>query len=528
PVRRPAGHRCHRPHRHQHPRRRPHAGGRHAARAVPAAVRAGGREAGRLGATAGPGRRAGGGGLEHERARPFPPRAALGAARRPRRAAADLPADRLRRPDPGHPGRHGRGRLRLHVPHVRGGAGRRRPEPGGRGRGRRHRGGPPHPRRGCPPAHRPAQGRGSLPHRRPAVLRRRQPPGQPAGPAGAQAQGVHPAYAHGADRRCQRRACPVQPGRTLPAPAHRPGAVGPAGTAAQGAGEDGHAAERGRALPGPRFRRGADGSRASGRHAGRRRLSRRRAVAVPPPWAILGRGRQGLATDIHREQHMRSGNPALNEKTFLDVGSGQVLVHDDKAMTLNGTVNKTGLLLLLVVLTASYTWSLFDPYNPGAVMPWIWGGAIGGFVVALVTVFKKAWAPFTAPLYDALEGLFVGALSAWFELQFPGIVMQAVMLTFGVLAALLLAYKSGLIKATENFKLGVVAATGGIALLYLVNIGMRLFGLDGFGFIHESGLLGIGFSVFVVIIAALNLVLDFDFIESGVEAGAPKYMEWYG
>jgi uncharacterized YccA/Bax inhibitor family protein len=226
---------------------------------------------------------------------------------------------------------------------------------------------------------------------------------------------------------------------------------------------------------------------------------------------------------------MRSGNPALNSNTFLDIGSGELVTRaPGEVMTINGTVNKTGFMLLLLVATAAYTWSLYTPENPGAVMPWLLVGGIGGFIVALVTVFKKTWAPVTAPLYAALEGLFVGAVSAMFESQFPGIVMQAVMLTMGVLAALLLAYKSGLIKATENFKLGVVAATGGIALLYLVNIGMRLFGFEGFGFIHESGAMGIGFSVFVVIIAALNLVLDFDFIESGAEAGAPKYMEWYG
>lgn len=226
---------------------------------------------------------------------------------------------------------------------------------------------------------------------------------------------------------------------------------------------------------------------------------------------------------------MRSGNPALNENTFLDVSTGQLVSGATSgAMTLNGTVNKTGLMLLMLVATAAYTWSLYTPENPGAVMPWLLVGGIGGFIVALVTVFKKTWAPVTAPLYALLEGLFVGAVSAMFEASFPGIVMQAVMLTMGVLASLLLAYKSGLIKATENFKLGVVAATGGIALLYLVNIGMRLFGLDGIGFIHEASWMGIAFSAFVVVIAALNLVLDFDFIESGVEAGAPKYMEWYG
>ena len=227
---------------------------------------------------------------------------------------------------------------------------------------------------------------------------------------------------------------------------------------------------------------------------------------------------------------MRSGNPALNENTFLDVGSGQVVSRDPgQVMTLNGTVNKTGLLLLMCVATAAYTWNLYTgPESMGLLMPYLLVGGIGGFIVALVTVFKKEWSPITAPLYALLEGLFLGGISVFFEAQFPGIVMQAVMLTLGVLASLLLAYKSGLIRATENFKLGVVAATGGIALLYLINLGLRLFGFEGFGFIHESSAMGIAFSVFVVIIAALNLVLDFDFIESGAEAGAPKYMEWYG
>ena len=173
---------------------------------------------------------------------------------------------------------------------------------------------------------------------------------------------------------------------------------------------------------------------------------------------------------------------------------------------------------------------LFHTRPPGAVDIAILESksALGGLVVAIVTVFKKTWSPVTAPLYAVLEGLFVGAISAIFEQRFPGIVMQAVMLTMGTLGALLLAYKSGLIKATENFKLGVVAATGGIFLLYLVNIVLRMLGFDGFGFIHESGTMGIAFSAFVVVIAALNLVLDFDFIESGAESGAPKYMEWYG
>ena len=225
---------------------------------------------------------------------------------------------------------------------------------------------------------------------------------------------------------------------------------------------------------------------------------------------------------------MRSGNPALKESTFLDLGSGSVVRRDTDAMTLNGTVNKTAFLLVLTLVGAMFTWGKFFASGGTAnLMPYVLGGAIGGLVVALVTVFKKEWSPVTAPLYAGLEGLFIGAVSAMFELRFPGIVMQAAALTFGTLGALLLAYRSGLIKATENFKLGVFAATGGIALLYLVNIGMRLFGFEGMGFIHESSWIGIAFSGFVVVIAALNLVLDFDFIEQGVEHGAPKYMEWY-
>ncbi|HEY0862124.1 Bax inhibitor-1/YccA family protein [Pseudoxanthomonas sp. F37] len=231
---------------------------------------------------------------------------------------------------------------------------------------------------------------------------------------------------------------------------------------------------------------------------------------------------------------IRSGNPALKESTFLDLGSGTVVSRDAGAMTLNGTVNKTGILLLLSVLTAAFAWTqsvVTGPDGTAMVAPGVTvyalGGAIGGFILALVTVFKKTWSPITAPLYALVEGFFLGAISAVFELKYPGIVFQAVLLTFGTLGALLAAYRSGLIRATENFKLGVVAATGGIALVYLVSMGLRLFGKD-IPLIHESGLVGIGFSLFVVVIAALNLVLDFDFIESGVEAGAPKYMEWYG
>jgi len=221
---------------------------------------------------------------------------------------------------------------------------------------------------------------------------------------------------------------------------------------------------------------------------------------------------------------MRSSNPTLNDKVFENENA----LLGVAPMTIAGTVNKASMLLALVVVPAVYTWTLFfqNPKSPAAVMPWMIGGLLAGLVLAVITVFKHTWSPVTAPLYAVAEGLFLGALSAIFEARYPGIVMQAVGLTFGTLLALLLAYKSGVIKATENFKLGVVAATGGIALLYLVSMGMRFFG-KSIPFIHDSGPIGIGFSVFVVILAALNLVLDFDFIEKGAGRGAPKYMEWY-
>lgn len=230
---------------------------------------------------------------------------------------------------------------------------------------------------------------------------------------------------------------------------------------------------------------------------------------------------------------IRSGNPALKESTFLDLGSGTVVSRGTGTMTLNGTVNKTGFLLLLSVITAAFAWSQSVSTVGGetvvapGILGYLLGGAIGGLILALVTTFKKEWSPVTAPLYALVEGFFLGAISAMYEARFDGIVFQAVVLTFGTLGALLLAYRSGLIKATENFKLGVAAATGGIALIYLATIVLGFFGIN-IPYIHESGLIGIGFSLFVVVIAALNLVLDFDFIESGVEAGAPKYMEWYG
>jgi uncharacterized YccA/Bax inhibitor family protein len=220
---------------------------------------------------------------------------------------------------------------------------------------------------------------------------------------------------------------------------------------------------------------------------------------------------------------MRTANPALNAKTF----TGFAPVADTRTMTIQGTVNKTALLLLLVLFSSSWTWNLyFSTSDAAVVVPWVFGGLISGFIVALVTVFKKQWAILTAPLYALLEGLALGGISAIFEARFPGIVIQAVGLTFGTLFCLLMAYKSGMIKVTENFKLGVVSATGAIALFYVVSFLLGMFGIP-VPFIHGSGIIGIGFSLFVVAIAALNLVLDFDFIENGAARGVPQYMEWY-
>ncbi len=217
----------------------------------------------------------------------------------------------------------------------------------------------------------------------------------------------------------------------------------------------------------------------------------------------------------------RSGNPALRADTFPKAGT----VAAGAGMTIMGTVHKTAISLVLLMLTATYTWNL--PLGDPKVGTLLWVGVIGGFVLALITIFKKTAAPFTVPAYALLEGLALGGISRMFEAQYPGIVNQAVFLTFGTLAALLIAYRSGLIKPTENFKLGIVAATGGIALFYMLSLVLGFFGVQ-MPLIHSNSTFGILFSVGVVIIAALNLVLDFDFIEQGSEMGAPKFMEWYG
>jgi uncharacterized YccA/Bax inhibitor family protein len=220
----------------------------------------------------------------------------------------------------------------------------------------------------------------------------------------------------------------------------------------------------------------------------------------------------------------KSGNPTLQEKMFQNT----ISIPGGDTMTQRGALNKFFFLFLMVMASASFTWSAF--YQGKDVMPWMIGGAIGGFVVALIIVFKKEWSPYLAPAYGLLEGVFVGGISAIYNNAFqkvaPGIVMQAVGLTFGVVIAMYLLYQFRIIKATERFKSIVFTATAGVAIFYLIAMVLRMFGVD-MPFIHEGSNLGILFSLVIVVIAAMNLIMDFDMIDQGAAAGAPKYMEWY-
>ncbi|WP_301109367.1 Bax inhibitor-1/YccA family protein [Sporosarcina sp.] len=218
---------------------------------------------------------------------------------------------------------------------------------------------------------------------------------------------------------------------------------------------------------------------------------------------------------------MRSSNPSLGRDTFRGLRTDSTR----QVMTINGTVNKTFLLFILLCATATFTWSQYFAGNN--IQPLMLIGLIGGFVVALITIFVKKIAAYTAPLYALLEGLAIGGISAMYETQFAGITTQAILLTFGTLFSLLFIYKSGWIKVTQNFRMGVFAATGAVFFVYIADLILRFFGMN-VPFIHETGLVGIIISVVIVVIAALNLVLDFDFIEEGANQQAPKYMEWYG
>lgn len=226
----------------------------------------------------------------------------------------------------------------------------------------------------------------------------------------------------------------------------------------------------------------------------------------------------------------KSSNPALNNKIFE-----REQVYGQQTMTLNGTIAKTGLMLLLVIAGAVFTWTKF--YNAfgfhdvegamSVVMPWILTGGIGAFVVAIVTAFRPKSAAFTAPVYAVLEGVFLGAISAMFEVSYGGIVMRAVLLTMAVFAMMLMLYRTGTIRVTSRFRKIIIAATGAIALVYIGSFIASLLGAQ-VGFLYGNSMLSIGISLVVVVVAALNLTLDFDFIDRASQSGAPKYMEWYG
>src|SRR5579875_2389466 len=200
---------------------------------------------------------------------------------------------------------------------------------------------------------------------------------------------------------------------------------------------------------------------------------------------------------------LKTSNPALNAKTF----EGHVAVAGE-AMTLQGTVNKTGFLLFCASATAAYTWHLVR-VQPESVAAWMWGGLIGGLVFALVTIFKKEWSPVTATIYALCEGLALGGISAVLNTAYPGIAIEALGLTAAVTVVMLLLY------------------TCGIFLFYMIDLVMGFFG-HHISLLYSNGPVGIGIGVLIVIVAALNLILDFDFVETGVHAGAAKYMEWYG
>ncbi|TKG91182.1 Bax inhibitor-1/YccA family protein [Puteibacter caeruleilacunae] len=228
----------------------------------------------------------------------------------------------------------------------------------------------------------------------------------------------------------------------------------------------------------------------------------------------------------------KSSNPIFGKKAFDRAYADS----SAEVMTIEGAMNKSAVLLLLVVVSAAYVWSKFSgAYNPAfpaeatsAVAPYMLIGGIGGFIIAMITSFSPRRAGVLAPVYALMEGMFLGGISAIIEAKFggQGLVSRAVGLTFGVFVLMLFLYRSKTIRVTGKFRMGIMAATGGIALIYFISWIASMFGAN-MGFMYGSSTIGIGFSLFVVAIAALNLILDFDFIDRAAAARAPKYMEWY-
>lgn len=219
----------------------------------------------------------------------------------------------------------------------------------------------------------------------------------------------------------------------------------------------------------------------------------------------------------------KTGNPVLRTKAFTDSA-----VIAGERMTVSGTIGKSVILLVLLTIAAGWVWSrFFETGAPETVAPYILGGLVGGLVFALATAFKPNWSPVTAPLYAICEGLALGGISAFFELRYHGIVIQAVGLTLAVAFSMLALYRTGVIKVTERFKRMLFAATSGILIFYLVTWVVSWFGVDTTALFGHTPL-SIGISLVIVGIAAFNLVLDFDIIAQQSAMGAPRYMEWYG
>ncbi len=222
---------------------------------------------------------------------------------------------------------------------------------------------------------------------------------------------------------------------------------------------------------------------------------------------------------------MESSNPTLNEKTF---GAARVGI-GEPAMTVQGTVNKTFILLAVLVATAAWTWSkTYDPANARFLNIICYGSMICGFIIAMVTCFKPKWSPITAPIYTVFQGLFLGVFSAFFEMRYPGIVIQAVGLTFAVTFAMLMGYKAGWLQATPGLRKGLAIGIGGLVIFSLVVMVASMFGIHPPNFINGGGPLGIAFSLVCIGLASMCLIVDFDIIESASREGLEKYMEWYG
>jgi len=219
----------------------------------------------------------------------------------------------------------------------------------------------------------------------------------------------------------------------------------------------------------------------------------------------------------------KTGNPIFKTKAFTQPGA-----ITGERMTVNGTIGKSIIMLVLMILTAGWVWDQFlVTGSVAAVSPYVLGGVLGGLVFALATSFKPTWAPVTAPLYAICEGLALGGISALFELRYPGVVIQAVGLTLATALGMLILYRTGIIKVTDRFKSMLFAAMSGVMIFYLVTWVVSLFGVDtSVVFGHTS--LSIGISLVVVAIAAFSLVLDFDLIAGQSAMGAPRFMEWYG